>query len=222
MLNVRSAPDDLTALARIREAALRRFPVDGFGGTTIRAIADDAGVSPALVLHHYGSKEGLRRACDHHVVDRIRTVKGEAITQGGMSDSGFIAAAYQMASPLVTYLGWALARGNEAAAELFDEMLEESIRLFGLAEEQGLVKPSPDPRSRAAVLLTMQLGGLVLHQHLSRALGADVLSLEGTMTFSTVMMEIFTTGIFTPEAAASTTAALKEATEQLRKEANDG
>ena len=139
-----------------------------------------------------------------------------------MGDSGFMATAYQMANPLVTYLGWALASGNEAAAELFDEMLEESIRLFGLAEEEGLVKPSSDPRARAAVLLTMQLGGLVLHQHLSRALATDVLSLEGTMAFSTVVMEILTTGIFTPEAAESTTAALKEATELLRKEADDG
>lgn len=213
---------DLTAQARIRDAALRRFPTDGFGGTTIRAVADDAGVSPALVLHHFGSKEGLRLACDRHVVERIRTVKGEAITQGGMSDPGFIASAYQMANPLVTYLGWALANGNQAAADLFDEMLEESIRLLALAEERGMVRPSSDPRARAAVMLTMQLGGLVLADHLSRALDADVLSLEGTMTFSRVVMEIFTDGIFTPETAADTAAALQQATDDLRKDDHDG
>src|SRR3712207_8086528 len=51
-----SADDDLTGRARIRDAAIRRFAVDGFG-TSVRAIAADAGVSPGLVIHHFGSKE---------------------------------------------------------------------------------------------------------------------------------------------------------------------
>ncbi|MEX1037720.1 MAG: helix-turn-helix domain-containing protein, partial [Acidimicrobiia bacterium] len=55
---MRSVDGDLTAEARIRDAALARFPRDGFEGTTMRAIAEDAGVSAALVVHHYGSKEG--------------------------------------------------------------------------------------------------------------------------------------------------------------------
>ena len=40
----------------------------GFAGTTVRAIAAEVGVSPALLLHHFGSKDGLRDACDDHVL----------------------------------------------------------------------------------------------------------------------------------------------------------
>jgi len=47
--------EDLTARARIREAALRHFADDGYEGATIRAIARSAGVSPGLLRHHYGS-----------------------------------------------------------------------------------------------------------------------------------------------------------------------
>ena len=44
---------------QILEAARGRFAEHGFAGTTIRAVAADAGVDPALVHHFYGSKDDL-------------------------------------------------------------------------------------------------------------------------------------------------------------------
>jgi len=43
----------------ILDAARRRFGTQGYDGTTIRGIAADAGVNPALVHHFYGTKERL-------------------------------------------------------------------------------------------------------------------------------------------------------------------
>jgi AcrR family transcriptional regulator len=43
----------------ILEAASRRFANHGYDRATIRAIAADAGVDPALLRHFFGSKEGL-------------------------------------------------------------------------------------------------------------------------------------------------------------------
>lgn len=45
--------------AAILSAARERFAAAGFGGTTIRAIAADAGVDAALVHHYFGSKDDL-------------------------------------------------------------------------------------------------------------------------------------------------------------------
>jgi AcrR family transcriptional regulator len=45
--------------ATILEAARELFATDGFERTTIRAVAGKAGVDPALVMQHFGSKEGL-------------------------------------------------------------------------------------------------------------------------------------------------------------------
>jgi AcrR family transcriptional regulator len=45
--------------ARILTAARAAFAETGWGGTTIRAIAREAGVDPALVYHYFGSKEKL-------------------------------------------------------------------------------------------------------------------------------------------------------------------
>ena len=39
-------------------------------------------MSPGLVIHHYGSKDALRVACDEWVAQRIYEVKSEAIDDG--------------------------------------------------------------------------------------------------------------------------------------------
>lgn len=43
----------------ILDAARRQFAESGYDGATIRAIASDAGVDPALVMHYFGSKDRL-------------------------------------------------------------------------------------------------------------------------------------------------------------------
>src|SRR4051812_31356654 len=43
----------------ILEAAIAAFAEHGYTGTTIRAVAKAAEVDPALVMHFFGSKDGL-------------------------------------------------------------------------------------------------------------------------------------------------------------------
>ncbi|MCW2757990.1 MAG: putative transcriptional regulator, TetR family protein [Nocardioidaceae bacterium] len=55
--------------ATILDAARVRFGTDGFERTTIRKIAGDAGIDPALVMRYFGSKEGLFAAAAEFRVD---------------------------------------------------------------------------------------------------------------------------------------------------------
>jgi AcrR family transcriptional regulator len=193
-----SPAEDLTTRARIRDAALSRFPQDGFGATTIRAVAADAGVSPGLVVHHFGSKDGLREACDQYVVRRFREEKQAALQDENLYSRTFAAAAYQMAEPLLRYLGWALSRGHEAAGGLFDELVREGIELSRIAIARGLIYDSPDLETRVAVQVAMQLGAVVMHSHLQRALGIDLLTADGLAALTPAMLEIFG-GLFKPD-----------------------
>ena len=53
-------PDRSAAVKdKIRAAARHRFAQDGFDATGIRQIGAEAGVNPALVIRHFGSKERL-------------------------------------------------------------------------------------------------------------------------------------------------------------------
>ena len=45
--------------AAILTAARERFAADGYERATVRAIAQDAGIDPSMVMRYYGSKEGL-------------------------------------------------------------------------------------------------------------------------------------------------------------------
>jgi AcrR family transcriptional regulator len=45
--------------ARILAAARNAFAQSGWAGTTLRAVAREADVDPALVYHYFGSKQGL-------------------------------------------------------------------------------------------------------------------------------------------------------------------
>ena len=45
--------------AAICAAARRQFAERGFDRTTVRSVAAEAGVDPALVIHHFGSKQRL-------------------------------------------------------------------------------------------------------------------------------------------------------------------
>ena len=102
--------DDRTAKARIRDAAIVSFAEHGIAATTVRKVAAEAGVSAGLVMHHFGSMEGLRAACDQHVTAMIRELKGGAMAAG----SGF--------DPLAAFRSAAggppLARSAENLAEL--------------------------------------------------------------------------------------------------------
>jgi AcrR family transcriptional regulator len=64
--------------AAILAAARERFAASGFGGTTIRAIATEAGVDAALVHHYFGSKDDLFVAALALPVDP-RAVIGAAV-----------------------------------------------------------------------------------------------------------------------------------------------
>jgi len=69
---------DLTGRARIRHAALHLFAAEGYAGTSLRAIAQRAGVSLALISHHFGSKHQLRDAVDAWVLATFEKAAREA------------------------------------------------------------------------------------------------------------------------------------------------
>jgi AcrR family transcriptional regulator len=163
---------DLTARARIRDAALEQFAEHGFERATIRSIARAAGVSPGLVQHHFGSKEALRAACDDAVLDLVRR-KLRATQEGELTDPGFLAALYASAPPLIRYVARAVFDGSAAGAALLDEMAVGSEEFLSRTWPERFPAGSPRTRDAAAVLVAQTVGTLVLHEHVARQMGLD-------------------------------------------------
>src|SRR5262252_1681214 len=145
-------------------------------GATIRDIAKAAGVSGGLVRHHFGSKDGLRAACDSYALDQLMQIKEQAV-DGQLANAGFMSAAHPTVLLLYRYLARSLVDGSPAAAAMFDEMVELA--------EAWLAEHNPgqmaDPHGYAALMIAMETGMLMMHEQLSRSLGADVFTPEGNL-----------------------------------------
>jgi AcrR family transcriptional regulator len=224
MLNMRSVPratapatpdvappDDRTARARIRDAAIERFAADGMAGTSVRAIAADAGVSPALVIHHFGSKDALRAACDEYVATAIAERKHAAMAQGPSFDPLAALRAGQQGPPLLRYLARSLLDPSPQVAALVDGLVADAAEYMAEGVRTGVLRPTDRPFERAAVLTLWSLGALALHDHVARLLafdpaGADT-DLAADNAYFSAGLEILGTGLLTEEAAAHLRAA---------------
>ncbi|MEU7745084.1 helix-turn-helix domain-containing protein [Nonomuraea sp. NPDC049158] len=201
-------PEDLTARARIRDAALRHFGEHGFERATIRGIAETAGVSSGLVRHHFGSKEALRDACDDYLAKLIRRINDQVRNDPMPSDVNYVAVARNLLGPHQPYVGRALAEGRAEA--VFDELVRLSEEWI---EEYDKSRPDPPqvPRkARAAVGTAMALSVTVLRHHMSRALGVEVLSQEGDKLLAKTLIDIYSHPMLSLEDAAKAQAALDQ------------
>lgn len=200
MLYMRSN-DDRTTTARIRDAAITEFAANGVDGTSLRTIASTAGVSPGLVIHHFGSKDNLRVACDEYVAGIIRDVKGGAMASGGGFD---VTAAFRTVGelPASKYLARTLVDGSPHVAELVDEIVNDAVEYVATGVETGMIRPSKHERERAAILTIWGLGALVLHEHLERLLGVDITAdfsenPKAVSAYMAPILEIYAEGLFT-------------------------
>lgn len=172
-----SAPaqvDDRTTRARIRDAAIACFAEHGISATTARKVAKAAGVSPGSVMHHFGSMEGLRDACDRHVAAKIRELKSGAMAAGATFDPLQALRSADADPPLARYLARTLTDGSQRVADLVDELVEDAIEYTRVGVASGMLVPSRFPEERAAILTVWSLGALVLHEHLERLIGIDI------------------------------------------------
>ena len=154
--------DDLTAAARIRDAAIEQFGVHGFG-VGLRAIAETAGVSAALVIHHFGSKDGLRKACDDYVAEEIRSDKSEAMRSADPGTWFAQLAEIESYAPMMAYLVRSMQSGGELAKTLVRRMIDNAEGYLDEGVRAGTLKPSRDPHARARYLAITGAGGFLMY-----------------------------------------------------------
>lgn len=105
--------DGRSARERILDAAIALFAEHGVAGTSLKVIAEQADVSQALIVHHFASKQGLRDACDAHIIGVIRDQMRQARDEG--ADLDVLAAfrrRHQAQAHALPYLARALSEGG--------------------------------------------------------------------------------------------------------------
>ncbi|OMB89977.1 TetR family transcriptional regulator [Mycobacterium colombiense] len=153
---------DLTAAARIRDAAIEQFGEHGFG-VGLRTIAEAAGVSAALVIHHFGSKDGLRKACEDYIAETIRGTKSEALQSNDPATWFAQMAEIEEYAPLMAYLVRSMQAGGDLANMLWRKMIDNAEEYMEEGVRAGTIKPSRDPKARARYLAITGGGGFLLY-----------------------------------------------------------
>jgi TetR/AcrR family transcriptional regulator, regulator of cefoperazone and chloramphenicol sensitivity len=156
----------------------------------VREIAQAAGVSSGLLRHHFGSKEGLRDACDEYAMARA-TELGHDFMQFGV-----VGPIQPEILLLQRYLIRSTMDGSPAGNALFDRMIRYG---FQWLDSAGL--DVPDPVAYLAVLSAMKMSIFTLREQLSRVLGEDVGEPAGWSRILQASIEIFAHPLVTPEIA---------------------
>lgn len=197
---------DLTARATIRNAALRLFGERGPDAVTVREIATQAGVSPALVLHHFGSKDGLRAEVDAFAArafdaifeaipaDELAELLTGGAAKGSLAEA--FARGFPPGSPLPAYLRRMLLTNDPAGAALFGRWYGATRRLLDGMVEMGVARPSEDADVRAAFFLVNDLALILLRNQIAVAIGADPLTPEGMDRWAREASIVYAEGAF--------------------------
>ncbi len=204
LLFVRTAPylerpaPDLTARARIRDAAIECFAADGFEAS-FRTIAARAGVSPALITHHFGSKTALRAECDAVVLDRYRALKSDAVALRSEYLLGALTA--PGTSPtLLVYLLRAILAGGSSARAFLDHLVDDMTQVMADGVASGLVRPSRDERARLRYLTHQTMGALAVQFVTMPGVTPEEFAASlhaGEQDTLLPMLELFTEGLLT-------------------------
>ncbi len=204
ILNVGSIQnDDLTPQARIRNAAVEVFGELGFAKATVRSIADRAGVSPGLVIHRFGSKEGLRQACDDWVLEFIGNEKLAALA-GPLPKLRDYLAAHPEFAAVSAYILSALRHDGPIADVLFDRMCALTHTVLRAGVAAGSMREPPDLQASAAIMVGYSVGANLFGTHIARQLGgASLWDPQVSERYAAAALDLFTNGVVTDAALAA-------------------
>jgi AcrR family transcriptional regulator len=149
------------------DAARRRFASEGYAASTVRDIADEAGVNVSLISRYFVSKEGLFEACLAVAVDDLRRTTGDvplaeipaviAAHAAGFSADG-------VPSQLVLLLRES---GDQRADEIRIRMLRSSAERLAAAAGWEPGQPDGDRLLlRAEIVLAATIGIAMLRSSL--------------------------------------------------------
>ena len=127
---------------------MARFGERGVAATSLREVARAAGVSPALVVHHFGGKDGLVAAVDEAAVREFGAAYAAAEPAQGREllrqRAAQTAAVMRDRPDVCAYLGRALVEATPGASRLFGLMVEAGRSEVDALVERGALRADAD------------------------------------------------------------------------------
>lgn len=171
------ARDSAATRRALLDAAAELFAVEGYEATTVRAVADRAGVNQALLFRYFGNKEGL-------FAEAVRGRALDLLAGGPHADllDRTLTALLDPASARTAEPFLAVLRGagrSRVGAELRDELEEAYTSAFAALADTD----DPDDAAlRAKLLLAWLLGITMLRSMAGPGATADAAAIRSHVT----------------------------------------
>ena len=171
------------------EAGLEEFAAHGFAGTTVRAIADRAGVSKDLISYHFGGKAELYREVQRRWLEREATFRDPGLP---LAD---LAARYlndALSDPrAIRLLAW---RGLSRHAEQPPDVAPQSEDLTSMISRQqsGEIAPEIDPAAVRLILIGAIAAPALMPHLVHRLFGTDAASDEFRQRYEASLRAVIT------------------------------
>ena len=208
MSAMRARHEDLTTYARIRNAALEGFATRGPAATSIRDVAEAAGVSAGLVQHHFGTKAALREAVDAYVAsvatEAFVGVDAQELTDPVRELGDRINSVVRDYPLALRYVARSVAEGDEAALRLFDTFFALAREQWSQLAEAGRLHPEVDVDWAALHVVVFNLGTVLFEKAISRALGEAFVDPDELERCNSATCDLFARGVFRPDGGAGT------------------
>jgi TetR/AcrR family transcriptional regulator, regulator of cefoperazone and chloramphenicol sensitivity len=195
------AAGDLKAKTRIRDATLALVAERGPARTTVRAIAEQAEVSPALVLHHFTSKQGVLDEVSAWVLEILKEATREPSVVMTAAD------AYEKRQAALDRLLDRLPALGGYLRQMLPEASPDSLRWFCEAtritqedlarrERSGLARRSADVETESTMLVILSMAPMLLRPFIEAALDVDLNSEAGRTRWRNAQFELLTSALY--------------------------
>ena len=191
-----------TTREQLLKLAVEMFAEKGFADTSLRAIAKRAEVSPALLIHHFGTKDALvKEAISKTLGSWVAGEKAMMLDDESNQLQNWQTLMEKGTTPL-NFFRQVLLAGGEYSQRLFDAAVSESEVLLDQMQSVGRLREISDKQTTALIMAVNGLGSVLLMSQIEKSMGGPISSDHVATKLMSSNNEMLRDGIFKP---ASTT-----------------
>ena len=187
-----------TTREQLLSIAVEMFAEQGFAGTSLRSIAKRAGVSPALLIHHFDTKEALiKEAISKTLGSWVADEKAAMLDDESKQLQNWQAVMAKGTTPL-NFFRQVLLAGGDYAQRLFDAAVSETEVLLDQMQSTGRLRELSDKQTTALIMTISGLGSVLLMSQIEKTMGGPISSDHVASRLMNANNEMLRDGVFFP------------------------
>lgn len=181
---------------RLIEVATAVFARDGFETSSLRSIAREAEVSPALLVHHFGSRQELVEECIAATLGQWIGTKKELMAKPLSESVAEWKNTVEEHGVELEFFRQVLIHGGQNATILFKQMVAEATQMVLSDMASGKMRDFQNPQDAALIMVLHGLAPLILKPQVDQVLGGSFLDPLIGIRLAKTNLEIYNHGVY--------------------------